>query len=176
MSKLSQETIDKIPALYEKYGTYTGVARELGVAPATVKRYLVKDEDEPKAEISQEKLDWNELYEYIKELFGEVSKKNITLARRYQKKGIGYKAQYMTLKFFYEVEHASIEKSKGSIGIIPHIVARAERYYMNKAKLSDGVAVGVKNQLEQSKIKVNYNPSAARRQKNFIDLNSVLEA
>ena len=41
--KITNEIIDKINLLYLKIGTYSGVAKEIGCAPSTVKKYIKKD-------------------------------------------------------------------------------------------------------------------------------------
>ena len=40
MRKIGIQEIEKINELYRKYGTYAAVARELGIAPSTVKKYV----------------------------------------------------------------------------------------------------------------------------------------
>ena len=41
--KFSDEVIKKINELYVEIGTYSGVAKEIGCAPSTVKKYIQKD-------------------------------------------------------------------------------------------------------------------------------------
>lgn len=50
MARLSEEKIQLIKELYPQIGTYSGVAKEVGCSPATVKRYVT--EDAPAAEVS----------------------------------------------------------------------------------------------------------------------------
>ena len=40
-TKISYEDIQTINELYLKIGTYSGVARELHIAPTTVKKYII---------------------------------------------------------------------------------------------------------------------------------------
>ena len=40
MAKIAQEIIDKIPEAYARLKTFAAVSRELGIAPATVSRYV----------------------------------------------------------------------------------------------------------------------------------------
>lgn len=40
-NRISYEDIQKINELYLKIGTYSGVARELHIAPTTVKKYII---------------------------------------------------------------------------------------------------------------------------------------
>lgn len=49
-TKITQEDIRRMNILYLSIGTYAGVAREMGVAPGTVKRYIVPDFHEVAAE------------------------------------------------------------------------------------------------------------------------------
>lgn len=43
MGKITDEDVININKLYIKYGTYNGVANELGISPATVKKYIIPD-------------------------------------------------------------------------------------------------------------------------------------
>ena len=40
---ITEETKIKINELYLKIGTYSGVAKEIGCAPSTVKKYIIPD-------------------------------------------------------------------------------------------------------------------------------------
>jgi hypothetical protein len=42
-TKITTDIIKQINELYVKLGTYAAVARELGIAASTVKKYVVKD-------------------------------------------------------------------------------------------------------------------------------------
>ena len=42
-TKITTDIIKQINELYIKLGTYAAVARELGIAPTTVKKYVVPD-------------------------------------------------------------------------------------------------------------------------------------
>ena len=42
-STITQDVIIKINELYLKIGTYSGVAKEIGCAPSTVKKYIIPD-------------------------------------------------------------------------------------------------------------------------------------
>lgn len=46
MAKLSQEKIQEIIAQYPIIGTYSGVAKKLGVSPATVKKYITQSQSQ----------------------------------------------------------------------------------------------------------------------------------
>lgn len=70
---------------------------------------------------------------YIKQLFNyetlpaEVNRQ----IQQFVKKGYTYTGILKSLKFFYEVEHGSKEKSGGRIGIVPYVYERAKEYYYN---------------------------------------------
>ena len=82
--------------------------------------------------MSQEEKDIAAFYEYTKNLFGEDYNYILTkkLAERYVKEnGYTYSGMLKTLKWYYEKEGNSTDKSNGSIGIIPYIYQQALRYY-----------------------------------------------
>ena len=60
--RVTEDEIIKMNELYLQYGTYSAVAREVGRAPSTVKRYIdpnfQKQEEAPK---ELEPIDWNVL-------------------------------------------------------------------------------------------------------------------
>lgn len=53
---------------------------------------------------------------------------------KFKNKGINYKAQLLTLKYWYEVLGNTTEKSNNSIGIIPYQIDKARSYYMDKVR------------------------------------------
>ena len=84
------------------------------------------------ANMSQEEKDIQNFFDYTKKLFGEDYNYILTkkLAERYVKENnYTYSGMLKTLKWYYEKEGHSIEKSNGSIGIIPYIYQQAKRYY-----------------------------------------------
>ncbi len=92
------------------------------------------------ANMSQEEKDIQNFYDYTKKLFGEEYNYILTkkLAERYVKENnYTYSGMLKTLKWYYEKEGNSIEKSNGSIGIIPYIYKQALNYYyaLYKAQL-----------------------------------------
>lgn len=93
-NKITEEQKLQMNILYLKYHTYAAVARELGVAPTTVKKYIIPNFELPKAEnikrfdISQLPefsvvefvgIDWNNCvifgdeFKEIKELWNEIT-------------------------------------------------------------------------------------------------------
>ena len=82
--------------------------------------------------MTQEERDIEAFYEYTKQLFGEDYNYLITkkLAERYVKENkYTYSGMLKTLKWYYEKEGNSIDKSNGTIGIIPYVYNQALRYY-----------------------------------------------
>lgn len=49
-TKITEEKIIEINKLYKQLGTYAAVARETGVSPTTVKKYIIPDFDDTPAE------------------------------------------------------------------------------------------------------------------------------
>ena len=82
--------------------------------------------------MSQEERDMEAFYDYAKTLFKEDYNYILTkkLAERYVKENnYSYSGMLKTLKWYYEIQGNSIEKSNGSIGIIPYIYKQALNYY-----------------------------------------------
>ena len=81
---------------------------------------------------TQESRDEEAFYNYVKKLFQDdynfiTTKK---LAKQYIKEnGYTYSGMLKSLIWFYEIQHNSIDKSNGSIGIIPYIYNKAKNYY-----------------------------------------------
>ena len=84
------------------------------------------------ANMSQQERDIEAFYDYTKKLFGEDYNYILTkkLAERYVKENkYTYSGMLKTLKWYYEKEGNSLDKSNGSIGIIPYIYKQALNYY-----------------------------------------------
>lgn len=84
------------------------------------------------ANMSQEEKDIEAFFDYAKKLFGEDYNYVLTkkLAERYVKENnYSYSGMLKSLKWYYEKQGNSIEKSNGSIGIIPYIYKSAYDYY-----------------------------------------------
>lgn len=60
MSRVTEEEIKRINELYQIYGTYAAVAREVGRAPGTVKRYVQVD-FQKEENIELKPIDWDVL-------------------------------------------------------------------------------------------------------------------
>ena len=99
----------------------------------SARRYAhMKCWEEHEANMTQEERDMKTFYEYTQKLFGEDYNYILTkkLAERYVKENhYTYTGMLKTLKWYYEKEGNSIEKSNGSIGIIPYVYKQALNYY-----------------------------------------------
>lgn len=97
------------------------------------RRYAhIKCWEEHRANMSQEERDIEAFYDYTKSLFGEDYNYILTkkLAERYVKENnYTYSGMLKTLKWYYEKEGHTLDKSNGSIGIIPYIYKQALNYY-----------------------------------------------
>lgn len=92
------------------------------------------------ANMSQEERDIEAFYDYARNLFGKSYNYMLTkkLAEKYVKENnYTYSGMLKTLKWYYEKEGHSLDKSNGSIGIIPYIYQQASNYYyaLYKAQL-----------------------------------------
>ena len=167
-TKISDEIIAEINEKYSLYKNMSQVARELNIAPSTVKKYLNEENLKNKQLLSDDR---DALWYYIFRFFGQysedkpVSDWNITQMQKFKAQGMPYRGQLLTLKYFFEVKKNSIEKAKGSIGIIPFIYAEARVYYENKAKKADDIANSIKKQREKDRIEIKYNPEDYMKQK-----------
>ena len=84
------------------------------------------------ANMSQEEKDIQNFFDYTKNLFGEDYNYLLTkkLAEKYVKENqYTYSGMLKTLKWYYEKEGHSLDKSNGSIGIMPYIYKQALNYY-----------------------------------------------
>lgn len=92
-TRITEEQKLQMNILYKKYSTYAAVAREMGVAPTTVKKYIIPNFEVPQSEYINrfdssmlpefnpkafENIDWNNCvifgdeFEEIKELWKEI--------------------------------------------------------------------------------------------------------
>lgn len=82
--------------------------------------------------LSQEERDEMNFYEYAKVLFKDTYNYVMTkkLATQYVKSyNYTYSGMQKALYWFYEIKHNTIEKSNGSIGILPYVYNEAKDYY-----------------------------------------------
>ena len=118
--KKYEDKIDLINETYLKTLNYEKTAKIIGCTSSTVKRYLT-DESLKKGEEKMQ--DWDALYFYVYRLFGHhsedepVSMHNITQMHRYFDKGMTYRGQLLTLKYFYEVQKKPVKPQYKTVGM-----------------------------------------------------------
>ena len=179
-TKITSEMEEEINKRYQECRNMSQVAREFGITSATVKRHLNK---ESLALNEREKDDRDALFYYIYKLFGPVSedqpvsKHNIAQMQKFRKQGMPYQGQLLTLKYFYEVEGHTTERSNGSIGIIPYVYSQAKLYYTQQAAKAAQINAAIQRQLEQDRIVIPFNPNDffIKKKKKTIDLNTIGE-
>ncbi len=180
-TKINEETIQKINQRYAECKNMAQVARELGIAPTTVKKYLTEENLQLKQTESDDR---DALWYYIFRLFGEysedkpVSDWNITQMQKFRKQGMPYRGQLLTLQYFYDIRKNSKDRSNKSIGIIPFVYDEARLYYEKQAKKADEIGRAIQKQLEQDRIEIKYNPSdyiGKKTRRKLIDLNEIGE-
>ena len=178
--KITDEVIKQINDEYKNYKSMKKVAEIVGVSPATVKKYLSEDNIKLSKSINDDR---DALWYYIYRLFGQysedkpVSDWNLTQMAKFKSQGMSYTGQLLTLKYFFEIKKNSIEKSKGSIGIIPYIDSEAALYYEKREKEQKEMAEAIKKQLEKDRLEIKYNPSdyiGRKKKKKEIDINSLI--
>lgn len=175
---MTSETIEQVNKLYSECKNMSKVARELGISSATVKKYL---SDENLKITKQQYDDRDALWYYIYRLFGHntdeepVSKWNITQMNKFKAQGMPYRGQLLTLKYFFEVKKNSIQRAKGSIGIIPRVWNESMQYYKNQKIKQEEVGQMIKKQLERDRKEIKYSPnhSLKKNRKKKIDLNTL---
>lgn len=179
-TKITPELEQEINKRYQECRNMAQVAREFEITAATVKRHLNK---ESLALNEKEKDDRDALFYYIYKLFGPVndeqpvSTHNLAQMQKFRKQGMPYQGQLLTLKYFYEVEGHTTERSNGSIGIIPYAYTRAKLYYTRQAAKAAQINAAIQRQLEQDRITIQYNPNDyfGKKKKKTIDLNTLGE-
>lgn len=178
-TKVTQELIEKINKEYAKCKNMTEVARKLSISVSTVRNHL--SEDNIKLS-KQQNDDRDALWYYIYRLFGQaeedkpVSDWNITQMMKFKRQGMPYRGQLLTLKYFYEVRKNSIQKSNGSIGIIPFVYDEARQYYSKLEQKQKEIGDMIQKQLEKDRIEIKYSPSdyiGKRKKKKPINLDSI---
>lgn len=177
--KVTDELIQQINEEYTKLKNMKKVAEITGVSTATVKKYLSEENLLLSKTLNDDR---DALWYYIYRLFGQysddkpVSDWNVTQMMKFKNQGMTYKGQLLTLKYFFEIKKSSIEKSDGSIGIIPWIYSEAAEYYAQKEKEQKAISDAIKAQLEKDRVEIKYNPSNyinKKKKKKEIDLNSI---
>lgn len=118
--KVDEELIAQINEKYKSCKNMAQVAKELGISPTTVKNHLSEENLKLKERVNDDR---DALWFYIHRLFGPdtdgrpVSEWNVTQMMKFNRQGMNYKSQLLTLKWFYEVQKNTTKKSNGSIGM-----------------------------------------------------------
>lgn len=178
--KVDEALIQEINNRYSECRNIAQVARELEISSSTVRRHL-SDEN---LKLKDKQLDDRDaLWYYIVRLFGvesedkPVSDWNLLQMQKFNKMGMSYRAQLLTLKWYYEIENNPVIEKYHTIGIIPYIFTRAGEYYKKQAQRQKEIEIALDKQLEQDRIEIKYNPSdyiGQRKKKKQIDLNSII--
>ena len=96
--------------------------------------------EEHEKNMTQEERDMEAFYAYTKGLFKDQYNYLLTkkLAEKYIKENnYTYSGMLKSLQWFYETEGNSIEKSNGTIGIIPYVYNDALNHYYNLYKANN---------------------------------------
>lgn len=175
----SQEIIDKINEEYQNCLNMAEVSRRLNIPYGHIKKFLTEES----LKLNEQQFDDRDaLYFYIYKLFGEykpeepVSNWNLTQMSQFKSKGMPYRGQLLTLKYFFEIKKNPITKAKGSIGIIPYCFEQARQYYASIADKQNEINEAIKKQLEQDRIEIKINPSdyiGKKKKKKMIDLSQL---
>lgn len=178
--KVDEELIVQINEKYKSCKNMAQVAKELGISPTTVKNHLSEENLKLKEKVNDDR---DALWFYIHRLFGPdtdgrpVSEWNVTQMMKFNRQGMGYKSQLLTLKWFYEIEKNPIQEKYKTIGIIPYVYDKAALYYKTQEKKRIEVEEAIEKQLEQDRIEIKYNPSdyiGAKKKKKMIDLDQIV--
>lgn len=83
---------------------------------------------------SQEEQEYEQLIDYIKQLF-DIQAIDIRIFRQIKKmkeeSGYSYSGILKTLVWWYEIKGNPVEKANGGLGIVPYVYRDAEQYYYN---------------------------------------------
>lgn len=178
--KVDEELIAQINEKYKSCKNMAQVAKELNISPTTVKNHLSEENLKLKERVNDDR---DALWFYIHRLFGPdtdgrpVSEWNVTQMMKFNRQGMGYKSQLLTLKWFYEVEKNPIQEKYKTIGIIPYVYDKAAHYYKTQEKKRIEVEEAIEKQLEQDRIEIKYNPSdyiGTKKKKKMIDLDQIV--
>lgn len=150
-------------------------ARKFNISPTTVKRHLT---DENLVAAAAQSEDKDNLVVYIEKLFNQpISKWNIIQISKFKNNGMNYKAQLLTLKYWFEVLGNTTEKSNNSIGIIPYQIDNARTYYMNKVRQHKLNEEKLKKQKSNEHIIITHTPGdyfvPPNHEKNLINLDDL---
>lgn len=176
--KVDDALIEEINKRFQSCKNMAQVAVELGISPTTVKNHLNEKSLELKDKVNDDR---DALWFFIYRLFGPdgdmpVSKWNVTQMQKFNKMGMNYRSQLLTLKYFYEIKKNKVQEKYKTIGIIPYIYDEAAAYYKQQEKRRIEVEAAIEKQLEQDRVEIQYNPSdyiGNKKKTKIIDLDSI---
>ena len=130
---------------------------------------------ELKERIEQDDAFINKTMDYLTELGMEI---NFSLFQRQRKKYIrtfNYTNEgiYNAVRYFYGVKKNSIAKGNGGIGIVPYVYIDAEKYFKNLEKQKNEINKSMKNQLYKEDKVINHKKKKIKKDKGYIDLDSI---
>lgn len=177
-TKITPELIEQINCKYQELKNISKVAKELNISSGAVRSHLNEESLKIKDSLNDDR---DALFFYIYRLFGQYSEEqpvnpwNIVQMQKFKNQGMPYKGQLLTLKYFFEILHNPIEKSRGSIGIIPYKFSDAELYYKKEAARAREFDLAIQKQLAQDRLEIKFNPSQYinPKKKKTIDLNTL---
>lgn len=181
--KITPELIEQINEAYSINPNQKQVAEQLGISTGTIRKYLSEDNLKKNSQLYEDR---DALYFYIYKLFGQFSEEypvdpwNVLQITQLKKNGYSYKAQLLTLKFFYEVKKNRVKQEHKTIGIIPYIYYDAKAYYKSLGNKQKEIAESIKRQLEKDRIEINIDPAKQfqikqkKRKKKQIDMNKIV--
>ena len=113
---------------------YCGKTFDASIEPFTkprANRYAhAACDQQANANKTQEEKDYEQLVEYIKQLFGNPNPRVWKQLKEFKDMyGYTYSGMYKTLVWWFELKHGDIEKANGGIGIIPYVYDQASQYY-----------------------------------------------
>lgn len=115
-----------------------------------------------------------ELYELIKEVYGEVPNIVARQISKFNEEGYTYKEIGRCFYYFYVVKGNSLENlEKYGIGIVPHIRIEANQYYDNLKQKNDLQSKAAKQILTKEIKEVNIKPVRRSFCKKGVDISEL---
>lgn len=115
---------------------------------------------------------WDDLFQYMKKLYGEVDTKMITLVAKYRKEPYNYTNKGMELTLYYYHELLENATDKEAVGIIPYYYDRAKEEYIINMDIHEHNS-SIEFMPHIKKLKINPTKNIKQNQKNIIDLNTL---
>ncbi len=112
---------------------------------------------------------WDELYEYMKDLYGNVSIKMITQIAKYRKEPYDFTNKGMELTLYYYHELLENPINEEAIGLIPYYYEKAKNEYVDNMAIHEYNS-SVKLKQNVKRIKVNPTKNTMDYKSKLIDL------